>query len=140
MGNSPSPTSHRILFFNTLAFVVCFAGWMLNGVLVTYLVDAGIFNWSLVQVGWLLGVPVLTGSLMRLPMGILTDRIGGKWVFTALLLGCSVPMFLLSKANSYGAFLALSFFFGLLGTSFAIGVGFTSVSYTHLTLPTIYSV
>lgn len=129
MENSPSSTSHRILFFNTLSFVVCFAGWMLNGVLVTYLVDAGIFNWSLMEVGWLLGVPVLTGSLMRLPMGILTDRIGGKWVFTALLLGCSIPMFLLAKANTYGAFLALSFLFGLLGTSFSIGVGFTSVWY-----------
>ncbi len=121
--------AHRTLFFNTLAFVACFAGWMLNGVLVTYLVDAGIFNWGLVQIGWLLGVPVLTGSLMRLPVGILTDRIGGKWVFTILLLGCSIPMFLLSTANSYSAFLILSFFFGLLGTSFAIGVGFTSVWY-----------
>jgi MFS transporter, NNP family, nitrate/nitrite transporter len=129
MNSAPSSTAHRILFFNTLAFTVCFAGWMLNGVLVTYLVDAGIFNWSLVEVGWLLGIPVLTGSLMRLPMGMLTDRIGGKWVFSILLLGCSVPMFLLSKANSYGAFLALSFFFGLLGTGFSIGVGFTSVWY-----------
>lgn len=129
MNTAPLSTAHRILFFNTLAFIVCFAGWMLNGVLVTYLVDAGIFDWGLVEVGWLLGVPVLTGSLMRLPVGILTDRIGGKWVFIALLLGCSVPMFLLSKANSYGAFLTLSFFFGLLGTSFSIGVGFTSVWY-----------
>lgn len=122
-------TAHRMLFFNTLAFIACFAGWMLNGVLVTYLVDAGIFEWGLVEIGWLLGVPVLTGSIMRLPLGILTDRIGGKWVFTALLLGCSVPMFLLSKANSYSVFLILSFFFGLLGTSFSIGVGFTSVWY-----------
>ena len=91
MNSAPLSISHRILFFNTLAFVVCFAGWMLNGVLVTYLVDAGIFNWGLVEVGWLLGVPVLTGSLMRLPAGILTDRIGGKWVFTTLLLGTHVP-------------------------------------------------
>lgn len=129
MNNAAPPIAHRILFFNTLAFMISFAGWMLNGVLVTYLTDAGIFNWGLVEVGWLLGVPVLTGALMRLPVGILTDRFGGKWMFTALLLGCSIPMFFLSKANSYGAFLALSFFFGLLGTSFSIGVGFTSVWY-----------
>jgi Nitrate/nitrite transporter len=129
MNTKPDSTAHRILFFNTLAFIICFAGWMLNGVLVTYLVDAGIFNWNLVEVGWLLGVPVLTGSVMRLPMGLLTDRLGGKWVFTVLLLGCAIPMFLLSTANSYGAFLALSFFFGLLGTGFSVGVGFTSVWY-----------
>lgn len=129
MNSTSLSTSHRILFFNTLGFLVSFAGWMLNGVLVTYLVDNGIFNWSLVDVGWLLGIPVLTGSLMRLPVGMLTDVVGGKWMFTILLLGCSIPMFLLSQANSYSAFLVLSFFFGLLGTSFSIGVGFTSVWY-----------
>jgi NNP family nitrate/nitrite transporter-like MFS transporter len=36
--------SYRMLFINTLAFTVCFAVWMLNGVLVTFLVDNGIFN------------------------------------------------------------------------------------------------
>ncbi|KAA5539972.1 MFS transporter [Adhaeribacter rhizoryzae] len=122
-------TSHKILFLNTLAFTVCFAAWMLNGVLVTYLTDNGIFEWSMVQIGWLLGVPVLTGSLFRLPIGILTDRIGGKWVFGILLLFCSVPMFLLSQANSYSTFLLLSFLFGMAGTSFAVGVGYTSVWY-----------
>lgn len=129
MNEGPSSISHRILVFNTLAFVICFAGWMLNGVLVTYLVDSGIFDWDLVQVGWLLGIPVLTGSVMRLPLGILTDKIGGRWVFSALLIGCAIPMYMLSRANSYAAFLALSFFFGLLGTSFAVGVSFTSVWY-----------
>ncbi|WP_343671470.1 MFS transporter [Chitinophaga sp.] len=129
MNSTSLSTSHRMLFFNTLGFLVSFAGWMLNGVLVTYLVDNGIFNWSLVDVGWLLGIPVLTGSLIRLPVGMLTDVIGGKWMFTILLLGCSIPMFLLSQANSYSTFLVLSFFFGLLGTSFSIGVGFTSVWY-----------
>lgn len=129
MNSTSLSTAHRMLFFNTLGFLVSFAGWMVNGVLVTYLVDNGIFNWNLVAVGWLLGIPVLTGSLMRLPVGMLTDVVGGKWMFTILLIGCSIPMFLLSQANSYSTFLILSFFFGLLGTSFSIGVGFTSVWY-----------
>lgn len=129
MNSSSLSTAHRILFFNTLGFLVSFAGWMLNGVLITFLVDNGIFNWSLVDVGWLLGIPVLTGSVMRLPVGMLTDVVGGKWMFTILLIGCSIPMFLLSQANSYSSFLVLSFFFGLLGTSFSIGVGFVSVWY-----------
>ena len=46
--------SHKILFLNTLAFTICFACWTLNGVLITYLVDKGIFNFSVVEVGWLL--------------------------------------------------------------------------------------
>lgn len=121
--------SHKILFLNTLAFTICFACWTLNGVLVTYLVDKGIFNWTVVQVGWLLGIPILTGAIMRLPIGILTDRFGGKYVFSFLLLLCSIPIFLLSLADSFLMFAVLSFFFGMVGTSFAVGIGYTSVWY-----------
>ncbi len=121
--------SHRMLFLNTLAFTVCFACWTLNGVLVTYLVDKGIFNWNVVQVGWLLGIPILTGAVMRLPMGILTDKFGGKYVFSLLLLLCSIPLFLLPLANSFYMFAFLSFLFGMVGTSFAVGVGYTSILY-----------
>jgi NNP family nitrate/nitrite transporter-like MFS transporter len=121
--------SHKILFLNTLAFSVCFACWTLNGVLVTYLVDKGLFNWSVVEVGWLLGIPILSGSIFRLPIGILTDKFGGKTIFSTLLLLCSIPLFLLPLANSFWSFAVLSFLFGLVGTSFAVGIGYTSVWY-----------
>ena len=62
--------SNRILLLNTVAFMVCFAAWMINGVLVTFLVDNGLFNWSPVQIGWLLGIPVLVGSVFGLAVGI----------------------------------------------------------------------
>ncbi|PAM94804.1 MFS transporter [Flavobacterium sp. IR1] len=121
--------SHRILFLNTLAFTICFACWTLNGVLVTYLVDKGIFNWTVVEIGWLLGIPILSGSIFRLPIGILTDKYGGKIVFSVLLFLCSIPFFLLPFASSFWSFAVLSFFFGLVGTSFAVGIGYTSVWY-----------
>lgn len=121
--------SHKILFLNTLAFTICFACWTLNGVLVTYLVDKGIFNWTVVETGWLLGIPILSGSIFRLPIGILTDKYGGKIVFSILLLLCSVPLFLLPFARSFWGFAVLSFFFGLVGTSFAVGIGYTSIWY-----------
>ena len=121
--------SHRILFLNTLAFTICFACWTLNGVLVTFLVDKGIFNFTVVEVGWLLGIPILSGSIFRLPIGILTDKYGGKYIFTGLLLLCSIPLYLLTFANSFWSFAILSFFFGLVGTSFAVGIGFTSIWY-----------
>jgi NNP family nitrate/nitrite transporter-like MFS transporter len=130
MENSNSLSqSHKILFLNTLAFTVCFACWTLNGVLVTFLVDNGIFKWSVVQVGWLLGIPILTGSIMRLPIGILTDKFGGKYVFSILLLLCSIPLFLLPLADSFFMFALLSFLFGMVGTSFAVGIGYTSIWY-----------
>ncbi|WJS94261.1 MFS transporter [Flavobacterium johnsoniae] len=121
--------SHKILFLNTLAFTVCFACWTLNGVLVTFLVDNGIFHWDVIQVGWLLGIPILTGSIMRLPIGILTDKFGGKYVFSLLLLLCSIPLFLLPYADSFAMFALLSFLFGMVGTSFAVGIGYTSIWY-----------
>lgn len=121
--------SHKILFLNTLAFTICFACWTLNGVLVTYLVDKGIFNFSVVEVGWLLGIPILSGAIFRLPVGILTDKYGGKIVFSSLLILCAIPLFLLTFANSFWSFATLSFLFGLVGTSFAVGIGYTSVWY-----------
>lgn len=122
-------TAHKVLFLNVLAFVVCFAAWMLNGVLVTFLVDNQVFKWSSVQIGWLFGIPVLTGSIFRLPAGILTDKFGGKWVFGLLLLVCAVPMFLLSKSNGFVSFALCSLGFGLTGAGFAVGIAFTSVWY-----------
>jgi NNP family nitrate/nitrite transporter-like MFS transporter len=121
--------SHRMLFFNTLAFTVCFAVWMLNGVLVTFLVNNQVFDWGPVKIGWLMGIPVLTGAIFRLPAGILTDKFGGKWVYGILMLICSIPLFLLSTANSYFFFALYSFGFGLSGVSFAIGIAYTSVWY-----------
>ncbi len=121
--------AHRILALNTLAFTVCFACWMLNGVLVTFLAGNQVFDWGPVEIGWLLGIPVLTGSIFRLPAGILTDKYGGRPVFGILLLLCAVPMFLLSQANSFFSFALCSFGFGLTGVGFAVGIAFTSVWY-----------
>ena len=59
--------SHKVLFLNTLAFTVCFAAWMFNGVLVTFLADNQVFDWGPIEIGWLMGIPVLTGSIFRLP-------------------------------------------------------------------------
>lgn len=121
--------AHRILALNTLAFTVCFACWMLNGVLVTFLAGNQIFDWGPVEIGWLMGIPVLAGSIFRLPAGILTDKYGGRPVFGILLLLCAIPMFLLSQANSFFSFALCSFGFGLTGVGFAVGIAFTSVWY-----------
>lgn len=116
-----------VLAANTVAFIVCFASWMLYGVLVTFLVDAGLYKWDALQMGWLIGIPVLTGSIARLPLGVLTDRYGGRGVFTILLLVSAVCMFTVSLCNSYVEFLLAGLGFGLSGASFAVGIAYTSV-------------
>ena len=121
--------SHKILAVNTLAFTVCFAAWMLNGVLVTFLATNQVFDWGPVEIGWLMGIPVLTGSIFRLPAGMLTDKFGGKPIYGSLLFLCAVPMFLLSYADSFLFFALCSFGFGLAGVSFSIGIAYSSVWY-----------
>jgi NNP family nitrate/nitrite transporter-like MFS transporter len=100
---------------------------MLNGVLVTFLVDNRIFDWNTAQMGMLIGIPVLTGSLMRLPLGVLTDKFGGRPVYALLMLFSAIPMYMLGQANSYDAYLLYSLGFGMTGTSFAVGIAFSSV-------------
>ncbi len=117
----------QVLVLNTLAFTVCFAGWMMNGVLVTFLVDNDVFQWDKAQMGWLIGIPVLTGSLTRLPVGVLTDKYGGRRVYTILMLISAIPMFMTGAANEYYQFLFASLGFGLTGAAFAVGIAYTSV-------------
>lgn len=115
------------LVMSALAFMVCFAAWTLNGVLVTFLVDNGVYRWDSVRIGWLIGLPILTGALARLPVGMLTDRFGGRKVYTILLLLSAVPMYLLGEARTFSQFAACSLGFGLSGASFAVGIAYTSV-------------
>ena len=116
-----------ILAMNTLAFTVCFAVWMMNGVLVTWLVDNGVFRWTSSEMGWLIGIPVLTGAVFRLPLGVATDQFGGRTVMGLVLLLCAIPTYLVSACKSYWQFCLAGLGFGFVGTSFAIGIAYTSV-------------
>ncbi len=78
------------------------------------------------QTALLIAVPVLLGSLARIPMGLLTDRYKGRAVFTALMLFAAIPPLLVSSAGNYSALLGVAFLMGMAGSSFAVGVGFVS--------------
>ena len=71
-------------------------------------------------------MPVLLGSLARLPMGILTDRFGARGIFTALLVVSAAAAALVPLTTSYASLLAAAFFIGLAGSSFAIGAAFVA--------------
>ncbi len=120
-----------VLTMNTVAFTVCFAVWMMNGVLITFLVDNGVFRWNSSEMGWLIGIPVLTGSIIRLPVGILTDKYGGRIVYTVLMLVAAAATYMLSYADSYWEFIAASLGFGISGASFAVGIAYTSVWFSR---------
>lgn len=117
----------KVLVMNTFAFSVCFACWMLYGVLITFLVDNGVFNWDKAQMGLLIGTPVLTGALLRLPVGVWTDQYGGRIVYTIVMLVAAAGMYSVSLCSDYTQFLFAGLAFGIAGASFAVGIAYTSV-------------
>lgn len=119
--------ANRVLFLNTLAFTVCFAVWTMYGVLGAFLADARLLQIDKAQLGWLIGAPILTGSVMRLPVGLLTDRLGGKPVYIGVMLIAAGGVALTSLATEYWHFLACGLLFGMSGSAFAVGIAYTSV-------------
>ncbi len=112
---------------NTLAFTVCFAAWTMYGVLGAFLSDHGILTIDKAQMGWLLGIPILTGSLLRLPVGLLTDRFGGKPISIAIMLFSALALVATSFASSFLAFVFTGLAFGVAGAIFTAGVAYTSL-------------
>ncbi len=112
------------LALGTISFAVCFAIWGLisafaAGFRAELRLSAG-------STAFLVAVPVILGALARIPMGMLTDRFGGRVIFTGLMLfsagaAASVPF-----ARGYGQLVTFGFLLGMAGSSFAIGVGYVS--------------
>jgi nitrate/nitrite transporter NarK len=114
----------RALLLATISFAVSFAAWGLIGGLAP--VFAELYHLSASQTALLVAIPVLLGSLARLPMGMLTDRFGGRVMFTLLLAVSAAAAWLVSFTTSYQTLLLSAFFIGLAGSSFAIGAAFVS--------------
>ncbi|AZE72323.1 Nitrate/nitrite transporter NarK [Pseudomonas synxantha] len=113
-----------VLGMSTLAFTVCFMVWMMFAVLGVPIKELLQLNET--QFGLLAATPVLTGSLARLPLGLLTDRFGGRSVFLVLMLTCVAPLYLISHATAYWQFLVLGLFVGLAGGSFSVGIAYVA--------------
>jgi NNP family nitrate/nitrite transporter-like MFS transporter len=126
-GPSPSSKPNFNLALATLSFAICFAAWGLISALAPRFRE--LFHLNATQTALLVAVPVLLGSLARIPTGMLADRFGGRAVFTLLMLVVAIPTALVAAVGSYDALVLDAFFLGLAGSSFAIGVGFVSSRY-----------
>ncbi len=122
------PGAARALFLATTAFAVSFALWGLIAALAPTFKET--FGLSAKATSLLIAIPVLFGSLGRLPAGMLTDRFGGRKVFSVLLLLTAIPAAAIGFSNSYTQLLFLGLFLGLGGTTFSVGIGFTSKWFT----------
>ncbi len=87
-----------VLIVSTLAFTVCFMVWMMFGVIGIPIRKT--LNLNATEFGLLTATPVLTGSLIRVPLGMWTDKFGGRIVLFVLMLLCVVPIWLIGYATA----------------------------------------
>jgi NNP family nitrate/nitrite transporter-like MFS transporter len=124
----PTTTRRPVLMLGlaTLGFALNFWAWALLSPLGTH------FKLSLhltaFQQAFLVAVPVVVGSLGRIPVGALTDRFGGRIMFPLISVATIIPVLFIGQFGyrSYGALLVGGFFLGLGGTTFAVGVPFVN--------------
>ncbi|MHB1401507.1 MAG: MFS transporter [Thiobacillus sp.] len=107
---------------STIAFTVCFMIWMMFAVIGIPIKKMLDLNET--QFGLLIAMPVLTGSLIRLPLGMWTDKFGGRIVFFILMLSTVIPIWMISYATEYWHFLFTSLFVGVAGGSFTVGIAY----------------
>jgi NNP family nitrate/nitrite transporter-like MFS transporter len=118
------PRLARHLALGTAAFGLCFAAWGLISAFAVRFRER--LELSATETALLVAVPVVLGGLARLPMGIFTDRFGGRAVMSLLMAGVAVPVCLVPAAESYRILLVAAFFLGLAGSAFSVGVGYVS--------------
>ena len=113
-----------VLLVSTWAFTVCFMVWMMFGVIGIPIRKA--LGLNATEFGLLTATPVLTGSLIRVPLGIWTDKYGGR-VVMATLMATTVPaIWLMGYATAYWHFLVIGLFVGLAGGSFSAGTPYVA--------------
>ena len=111
-----------VVVASTLAFTVCFMIWMMFAVIGIPIKKTLDLNET--QFGILVAMPVLTGSLIRLPLGMLTDKFGGRIVFFVLMLSTVIPIYLISYGTAYWHYLVTGLFVGVAGGSFTVGISY----------------
>lgn len=115
------------LGLSTFAFTICFAVWTIFAIIgIEIKAELGLND---TQFGLLVGTPILTGSLVRLMLGIWTDQFGGRIVFPLTMLGSAAATFLLSYSDNYYLMLLAALGLGLAGGGFAVGVAYVSKFY-----------
>lgn len=127
MSHVPPQASRRALGLSTFAFTVCFAVWTIFSIIGIQIgQQLGLTD---TQFGFLVGLPILTGSLTRIVLGIATDRLGGRLVYTLTMLTAALATFMLGWASTYPQMLAAALGVGVAGGSFAVGVAYVSRFY-----------
>jgi NNP family nitrate/nitrite transporter-like MFS transporter len=122
--NAARAGQQRALWMSTIAFTVCFAVWTIFSIIGVQIKRD--LNLNETEFGLLIGTPILTGSLIRLMLGIWTDQYGGRIVYTAVMVSAAIATYLLTFAYDYTTFLIAALGVGIAGGSFAVGIAYVS--------------
>ncbi len=127
--DSERPGSVPTVISSFLHFDICFTIWVILGSLSVYITPGLHLNPA--QQGLMVALPTLSGSLFRLPIGLLSDRFGGKPVGTGMLLFLFIPLLLgwLLPLN-YSGVLGVGLMLGVAGASFAVALPMASHWYS----------
>jgi NNP family nitrate/nitrite transporter-like MFS transporter len=128
MKSSSDKSSSLQLVLGTGAFALCFAVFGSVSAMMPVLKKQ--FHLAPVQASIAMAIPVLLGSLGRIPLGLLTDRFGGRKVFTWTMVVSVIAALLMGKVQTYPQLLLFGFFTGIALASFSVGVGFVSGWYS----------
>lgn len=112
------------LTLSTLAFTACFAVWTIFAIIGLQIRTD--LNLTDTQYGILIGTPILTGSLIRLFLGIWADQFGGRRIFVAVMLSSALATFLLAHATTYGQIMLAALGVGISGGSFVVGITYVA--------------
>ena len=108
------------LTLQTLSLVVGFMAWSIISPLMPFISQDIKINPG--QLSIILAIPVILGSILRVPFGYLTNIIGAKWVFFCSFIILLFPIFFLGQAQSPSMLMASGFFLGVGGAIFSVGV------------------
>ena len=120
----PSPGASTALGMSTFAFTICFAAWTIFSILgIQIQKDLGLNE---TEFGLLIATPILSGSLIRLVLGVWTDQLGGRRVQLIVMLAAALATWLLTFATTYPQFLLAALGVGVAGGAFAVGVTYVT--------------
>jgi NNP family nitrate/nitrite transporter-like MFS transporter len=117
----------KVLFLSTTAFGVSFAVWGLIAALAPTFTE--LYGLSATEKSLMIAMPVLLGSIGRIGAGLLADRFGGRRVMSALLIFSALPAIAIGLSTNFTQLIIFGLFLGIAGTTFPVGIGFTSRFY-----------
>ena len=120
--NAPERLRRRILVVTTLGYIVCFTIWTIFAIVGVEIQRQ--YSLSDTEFGLLFGIPFLSGSLMRVALGVWADRHGGRRLFLSVMIIAAAATWFAADATTFPTILAAGLGTGIAGGCSAVGLSY----------------